>query len=72
MIHPYFTEGATNNSVDLSAFLTALTSSITPTEILTILASVIGVGMSFVLMWFGVRKAVRLFTGAMSRGKIRV
>lgn len=64
-------EGA-SASVDLSSFITALTGSITPTEILTILASVIGVGMSFVLMWFGVRKAVRLFVGAMQKGKIRV
>ena len=62
----------TGVQVDLTAFLNALTSSITPEQILTILASVIGVGMAFVLMWFGVRKAVKLFTGAMSKGKIRV
>ena len=66
-------EGATGTAnVDLSSFITALTGSITPEQILTILASVIGVGMSFVLMWFGVRKAVRLFSSAMAKGKIRV
>ena len=59
-------------AVDFSSFITALTASITPAQILTVLGSVIGVGMGFVLMWFGVRKAVQLFTNAMARGKIRV
>ena len=59
-------------TIDLTGFITALTGSITPAQILTILASVIGVGMSFVLMWFGVRKAVKLFTNAMARGRIKV
>lgn len=70
-MRPLFLEGEVV-SVDLSSFITALTASITPTQILTILGSVIGVGMGFVLMWFGVRKAVKLFTNAMARGKIRV
>ena len=34
----------------------ALTTSITPGQIVAILAGIIGVGMTFVLMWFGVRK----------------
>ena len=67
-----YLEGEVQNSIDLSGFITALTGSITPAQILTILASVIGVGMSFVLMWFGVRKAVKLFTNAMARGRIKV
>ena len=58
--------------VDLSGFITALTASITPAQILTILGSVVSVGMGFVLMWFGVRKAIKLFSTALSRGKIRV
>lgn len=58
--------------VNLSTFTTALTNSITPAEILTILASVVGVGMGFFLMWLGVRKAKTIFVGAVSSGKIRV
>lgn len=58
-------------SVDLSPFITALTSSITPAQILTILASIIGVGMTFFLMWLGVRKGTKIFTGAVGNGKIR-
>lgn len=58
--------------VNLSTFTTALTSSITPAEILTILGSVVGVGMAFFLMWLGVRKAIGAFTSAVRSGKIRL
>lgn len=59
-------------TVDLSEFTTALTGSITPAEILTILGSVVGVGMAFFLMWLGVRKAIGAFTSAVRSGKIRL
>lgn len=58
--------------VDISGFITQLTSSITPAQVLAMLGSVVGVGMGFVLMWFGARKAVRIFSTAFSRGKIRI
>ena len=47
--------------VDLTGFTTALTGSITPAQILTVIGSVVGIGMAFVLMWFGVRTAVQIF-----------
>lgn len=59
-------------TVDLSEFTSALTGSITPAEILTILGSVVGVGMAFFLMWLGVRKAIGAFTSAVRSGKIRL
>ena len=59
-------------TIDFSAFITALTSSITAAEVLTVLASVVGVGMTFFLMWLGVKKAVRSFTTAVSTGRIRI
>lgn len=58
--------------VDLSSFVTKLTSSISPTDILTVLGSVVGVGMAFFLMWLGVRKAIGAFTSAVRSGKIRL
>ncbi len=58
--------------VDLTSFVTSLTGSIAPTDILTVLGSVVGVGMGFFLMWLGVRKAVRAFTSAVSTGRIRI
>lgn len=51
---------------------TALVASITPAQIVVVLASIIGVGMTFVLMWFGVRKLVSIFKKAVTKGKISV
>lgn len=65
-----FMEGTTN--IDFSGYITALTSSITVEQVLTVLASVVGVGMIFFLMWLGVRKATKGFTTAVSTGRIRI
>lgn len=62
----------TAEAIDFSPFITALTGAITVTQLLAVLASIVGVGMSFVLMWFGVRKAVGAFTAAVFGGRIRV
>lgn len=56
----------------LEPLQTALVSSITPAQIITVLAAMIGVGMTFVLMWFGVRKLVSIFKKAVTKGKISV
>lgn len=63
-------EGTT--TIDFSSFITALTGSITVQQVLAVLASVVGVGMIFFLMWLGVRKAVRSFTSAVASGRIRL
>lgn len=59
-------------AVDFTSFITALTGTVTPADILTILASVVGVGMVFVLMWLGVRKIVSSFRSAVMSGKLKV
>ncbi len=56
----------------LAPLQTALTSSITPGQIVAVLAGIIGVGMTFVLMWFGVRKLISIFRKAVTKGKISV
>lgn len=56
----------------IAPLMTALTDSITPAQIIAVLASIIGVGMAFVLMWFGARKLVSIFKKAVTRGKISV
>lgn len=56
----------------LAPLQTALTSSITPGQIVAVLAAIIGVGMTFVLMWFGVRKLISIFRKAVTKGKISV
>lgn len=63
-------EPTTLAAVDLSGYVTALTSSISVSEVIAVLASVVGVGMAFFLGWLGVRKATRTFTTAVSTGEI--
>lgn len=61
-----------STTIDFSGYITALTASITVAQVLTVLAAVVGVGMTFFLMWLGVRKATRGFTTAVSTGRIRI
>lgn len=70
-ILPLIAEGEVS-AIDFSAFISALTGSISVTQVLTVLASVVGVGMTFFLMWLGVKKATRSFTTAVSTGRIRI
>lgn len=69
-------EEVVNTMADMTNTLaplhTALTSSITPAQIVAVLAGIIGVGMTFVLMWFGVRKLISIFRKAVTKGKISV
>ena len=60
------------DTIDFSGYITALKGSITTAQVLTVLASVVGIGMAFFLMWLGVRKATRAFTSAVATGKIRI
>ena len=56
----------------IEPLMNSLTNSITPGQIIAVLASIIGVGMTFVLMWFGARKFVSIFKKAVTKGKISV
>lgn len=60
------------SSIDFTSYISALTGSITPAQVLTVLTAVVGVGMVFFLMWLGVRKATKGFTTAVSTGRIRI
>jgi hypothetical protein len=59
-------------NIDLSPVTTALTSAITPAQIINLLASIVAFGLPFVLMWFGVRKVIKIFKSAVMKGKITV
>lgn len=65
-------ENTVSSALNFTPISTALTTAVTPAQIITIIASVIGVGMTFVLMWFGVRKLVSIFRKAVTKGKISV
>ena len=64
-------EGAADVAAVIKPLSDALVASITPTQLITILAAIVGVGMSFVLMWFGARKLKQIFTNAVTKGKIK-
>lgn len=65
-------EDVVSSSIDFKPFIDSLTKAITPEQLIAVLASIVGVGMSFVLMWFGVRKAVGAFTAAVFGGRISI
>lgn len=59
-------------AVDFSSFITALTGTITPADILAILAQCVGVGVAFVLMWMGAKKLVSSFVSAVTKGRFKM
>lgn len=61
-----------NMAETIEPLQTALVASITPAQIVAVLAAMVGVGMTFVLMWFGVRKLISIFRKAVTKGKISV
>lgn len=58
-------------AVSFEPLLTALTSAITPAQVLGVIASVVGVGAGFFLMWLGAKKAIAAFTSAVANGRLR-
>ena len=64
-------DGAPNITEVVEPLKTALVASITPQQLIAILAGIVGVGMTFVLMWFGARKLRQIFTNAVTKGKIK-
>lgn len=64
-------EGSSNVATVIKPLSDALVASITPSQLVAILASIVGVGMAFVLMWFGARKLKQIFTNAVTKGKIK-
>lgn len=58
-------------TVDITPITSAITSAITPVQVITILAGAITAVMGFVLMYLAVRKVGGMFNSALYRGKIR-
>lgn len=56
----------------LEPLTTAITSAVTPAQLVGVLATVVGVGMGFILMWFGVRKIKSIFVSAFQSGKLKI
>lgn len=60
------------NTLDFEPVITALTSAVTPAQIISLVASVIAFGIPFVFMWFGLRKVIKIFRSAVMGGHITV
>ena len=60
------------NTLDFAPVVTALTSAVTPADIVGLLAKIIAFGIPFVFMWFGIRKVIKIFRSAVMGGSIVV
>lgn len=65
-------EAAGLASLDFGPIITALTNSVTPANIITLVASIVAFGIPFVFMWFGMRKVIKIFRSAVMGGRITV
>ena len=66
-------EGSTGLAgLDFSPIITALTGAVTPTQIISLVASIVAFGIPFVFMWFGMRKVIKIFRSAVMGGHITV
>lgn len=67
------TETAVALSADMfNEVLTTLTTNITPSLILGVIAAIVGVSVGFVFIHWGARKVTGSFMAAFQRGKLRV
>lgn len=55
---------------ELAQITSAITDVISVTDIVTLIASILGVGAVFVLMWFGIRKGKSTVLNAIKNGRI--
>lgn len=70
-----FADGASAGSDAVSAVQTVftdVTGTINIGNIVSILAIVVGACVGLVLMWFGIRKVIKIIMGAFRKGKISV
>ncbi|CRL35252.1 hypothetical protein RIL183_16381 [Roseburia inulinivorans] len=67
-------DAATGTAIGAEAWksvLTAMTSQISVTTVVGVLASVVGAAIALVFMWWGVRKLARTLMAAFRSGKLR-
>ena len=59
-----------SGELDFTPVINALTSAVTPNDILKIIAVVLVIGIPFVLAWFGYRFLWKKFRGAVTKGRM--
>lgn len=60
------------SSADWASVLSAMTSQISVSTVVAVLASTTGAAIGLVFMWWGVRKLARVLMSAFRRGKLSV
>lgn len=68
-------EGPTSNVVtasDWASVITAMTSQISVSTVVGVLATLVTAGIGLVFLWWGVRKAVGSLMGSFRSGRIRL
>lgn len=55
-----------------TSIIDGVTDYISPTNIVTVLASVVGAGIVFVFLWWGIRLAFRSIMGAVKNGTLSI
>lgn len=71
----YYFLAAGDTSVSLDSFksvLESITGQFSITQIVAVLAGIIGLGIGFVFMWWGIRKGISSLMGAIKKGKAKV
>ena len=58
------------SSKDWAPIISAMTSQITVSTVVEVIATAIGAGMGLVFMWWGGRKAVKTLMAAFRKGKV--
>ena len=65
-------EGSVISADVLQPLVNAITSQLTPSSIVSIIALVIGAGIGFVFLWWGIRKVANVVITAFQRGKLKL
>lgn len=63
---------ATVSSETIMSILTAITETMSVSQIVAMIAGIIGVGMTFVFLWWGVRKGFRAIMSAVTKGRLKI
>ncbi len=56
----------------VESVLSTLTSGVTPANLAALLAIALGAGFTFFLFWFGIRKLIKVFRTALTKGNLSV
>lgn len=65
-------EATTITAETIMEILTAITGTFSVAQIVAMIAGILGVSITFVFLWWGVRKGARVVMAAVKSGKFRI